>query len=64
MERTKVHEEILMCSYKRCCPTVTIFDDGSIEIKDDDAELGSVGVIKIRPESAERLLELLSAHKK
>ena len=64
MERRKVHEETLQGGYRKCCPTVTIFDDGSMTISDDDAELGSVGVIKIRPEVAGRLLELLSAHKK
>lgn len=64
MERTKVHQETLMCNYRRCCPTVTVFDDGSVEISDDDTELGSVGTIKIRPEAADRLLELLSNRKK
>jgi hypothetical protein len=64
MERTKVHEEVLQCGYKRCCPTVKLFDDGSMEISDDDAEIGSVGAIKISPESVERLFELLSERKK
>jgi hypothetical protein len=64
MERTKVHEETLQCCNYRRCPVVKVFDDGSVEISDDDAELGSVGTIKIRPEAADRLLELLSEHKK
>lgn len=64
MERTKVHEEVLQCGYKRCCPTVKLFDDGSMEISDDDAEIGSVGVVKISPESVDRLLKLLSERKK
>jgi len=59
-----IHREVLECGFRRCCPTVTVFDDGSVEISDDDAEIGSVGVIKIKPESAARLLELLVAHKK
>ena len=59
-----IYQETLQCGLKRCCPTVHVFDDGSLEISDDDTELGSVGVIKIRPEAADRLLELLSARKK
>ena len=59
-----VHEQVLMCGYRKCCPTFKKFDDGSIELSDDDAENGSVGTIKIRPESVDRLLELLVAHKK
>lgn len=55
-------QETMCCGYRKC-PTVKIFDDGSLEITDDDAEAGSVGTIKIRPESAARLLELLSAQK-
>ena len=47
------------CGYKKCCPTVTIFDDGSVELTDDDAEGGSVGTIKMKPEVAKRLVELL-----
>lgn len=58
-----IHQETMCCGYKRC-PTVEVFDDGSIVISDDDAEIGSVGTIKIRPESADRLLELLSSRKK
>jgi hypothetical protein len=64
MERRKVHEETLMCGYRRCCPTVKLFDDGSMEISDNDAEIGSVGAIKISPESVDRLFELLSERKK
>lgn len=56
---TPIRKEILMCGYKKCCPTVTLFDDGSAELTDDDAETGSVGTIKLRPESAARLVELL-----
>jgi hypothetical protein len=61
---TTVHKETLECGYRKCCPTVTVFDDGSIELSDDDSETGSVGTIKIRPEVVTRLVELLSAHKK
>jgi hypothetical protein len=56
-----VHEEVLMCSYKKCCPTVRTFDDGSVELTDDDVEAGSFGTIKLRPEAAARLKELLTA---
>jgi hypothetical protein len=55
----EVHREILMCSYKKCCPTVVIFDDGSVELSDDDAGSGSVGTVKLRPEVAARLAEIL-----
>ena len=58
MERTKVHEEVLMCGYKRCCPTVKVFDDGSMEISDDDPKIGSVGTIKLTPEAVARLIEI------
>jgi len=57
------HQETLECGYRKCCPTIKVFDDGSIELSDDDAGIGSVGTIKIRPEAADRLLELLSARK-
>jgi len=53
-----IHEEMLMCNYKRCCPVVKMFDDGSMEISDDDAQNGSSGTIKLAPEVADRLLEL------
>lgn len=58
MERRKIHEEVLMCGYRKCCPTVTIFDDGSMELSDNDPEIGSVGTIKLRSEVVQRLLEL------
>jgi hypothetical protein len=58
-----VHQETMCCGYKRC-PVIEVFDDGSVTLSDDDADLGSVGVIKIRPEAANRLLELLSSRKK
>ena len=64
MEWRKVHEETLQCGYRKCCPTVTIFDDGSMTISDDDSEIGSVGTIKLRPEVVARLTELLSERKK
>jgi hypothetical protein len=53
----------MCCGYRRC-PVVKVFDDGSVEISDDDTEIGSVGTIKIRSEAADRLLELLSERKK
>jgi hypothetical protein len=63
MERRKIHEETLQCGYRKCCPTVTVFDDGSLEISDNDAEIGSVGTIKIRPDAVARLIELASQKK-
>ena len=58
----QIHQETMCCGYKRC-PTVTVFDDGSMTISDDDSEIGSVGTIKLRPEVVARLVEL-SARKK
>lgn len=55
-----VHEETMCCGYKKC-PTVRQFDDGSLELADDDAEGGSVGTVKFTPEQAARLRELLKA---
>jgi hypothetical protein len=57
-----IHQETMCCGYKRC-PTVKVFDDGSMEISDDDAVKGSVGVIKLAPEQVERLVELQSSRK-
>lgn len=59
----KVHEEMLPCSYKKCCPTVVVFEDGSAEISDDDSETGSVGTIKLRPEAVRRLHQLTAERK-
>jgi hypothetical protein len=64
MERRKVYDEVLACGFRRCCVKVEIFDDGSLELSDDDVETGSVGTLKLRPEAAVRLLELLSEHRK
>lgn len=58
-----IHQEMMCCGMRRCVEA-KIFDDGSIELSDDDPELGSIGTIKIRSEAVDRLLELLSARKK
>ncbi len=57
-----IHQETMCCGYKKC-PTVTVFEDGSMEITDNDAELGSVGTIKLRPEQVERLAELANKNR-
>ena len=57
-----VHTEEMCCGYKKC-PTVKIFEDGSAELTDDDPEGGSVGTIKLHPEVAKRLGDLLTAKK-
>ena len=57
-----IHQETMCCGGKRC-PTVTMFEDGSIELSDNDAEIGSVGTIKIRPEVVTRLAELINTKK-
>jgi hypothetical protein len=41
-----------------------MFDDGSVTLTDDDAEAGSVGTIKLRPEVAERLVRLLTTQRR
>jgi hypothetical protein len=58
----EVHREVICCGYRRC-PSVRVFDDGSAELTDDDTEAGSVGTIKLRPEAAARLSELLANRK-
>jgi hypothetical protein len=52
----------MCCGYKKC-PTVKVFEDGSIELTDDDLESGSVGTIKLQPEQIDRIVELRAAHK-
>ena len=59
----QVHEEVLDCGYKKCCPTVKKFEDGSFLITDDDAAIGSVGTIKLTAEAADRLAEIIKASK-
>lgn len=56
----EIHREILECGFQKCCPVVSLFDDGSATLTDDDAELGSIGTIKLTPEAAARFVELLS----
>ncbi len=58
MEPKRVHEERLPCCGYRRCPTVEIFDDGSVILTDDDTDGGSVGTIKLKPEQFARLMEL------
>jgi hypothetical protein len=57
-----VHEETMCCGYKKC-PTVKLFEDGSVELTDNDTESGSVGTIKLKPETAARLAKLLTTKK-
>lgn len=57
MEEKVIHQETMCCGYKKC-PSVKVFADGSMELRDDDAEVGSVGIIKLRPEQVERLVAL------
>ena len=57
-----IHEEKMCCGYRKC-PVIKVFGDGSVELRDDDAETGSVGVIKLRPEQVDRIAELRAAHK-
>jgi hypothetical protein len=57
-----IHQETMCCGYKRC-PEAKIFDDGSVEISDNDTEAGSVGTIKLHPEVMARLVELYAQRK-
>ena len=61
MQSNEVHRETLSCCGFRKCVEVVILDDGSVTLTDDDTEAGSVGTIKLRPEAAARLVELLTA---
>jgi hypothetical protein len=58
-----IHQETMCCGYKKC-PELKIFEDGSVEITDNDTEIGSVGTIKLHPEAASLLVERLSTHKR
>lgn len=58
-----IGQEVLCCN-RRKCPTYKEFDDGSVELTDDDAEIGSVGTIKLAPDQADLLLKKLLARKK
>lgn len=49
-----VHQETMCCGSRKC-PTVKVFDDGSIEISDDD--IGATPV-KLNPEQVARFIEL------
>lgn len=57
-EPREVFSETFCCGYKKC-PSIKVFDDGSATLTDDDAESGSVGTIKLKPEAARRLMEIL-----
>ena len=57
-----IHEETMCCGYKKC-PTVRVFEDGSVELSDDDGEAGSLGTVKLKPEVAKRLAEILKGDK-
>ena len=57
-----IHQETMCCGSKRC-PAIKVFEDGSVELRDDDAETGSVGVIKLSPEQVDRIAELRATHK-
>ena len=57
MPPRKIYQETFCCGFKKCVEA-TFFDNGSIELTDDDAESGSVGTIKLRPEAVARLVEL------
>jgi len=51
-------EETLCCGYKRC-PTVKVYEDGSVTLDEDDGSH-----IELQPHQADRLQEMLAARKK
>ena len=53
-----IHAEEMCCGYKRC-PSVKLYEDGSVELTDNDVEGGSVGTIKLHPEVAKQLAQLI-----
>jgi hypothetical protein len=57
-----VHQETMCCGYKKC-PTIKVFSDGSVELTDNDEETGSIGTIKLRPEAARKVAELVNSFK-
>jgi hypothetical protein len=63
-EPREVHREVLSCCGFKKCPEVSIFEDGSVELTDNDPAIGSVGTIKMRPETAARLAALVAEHAK
>lgn len=58
-----IDQEKLCCNRKRC-PTLKRFDDGSVELSDDDAEIGSVGTIKMQADQVDLMIEKLLASRK
>lgn len=54
-----IHQETMCCGYKKC-PTVTVFEDGSMEIRDDDT---NTGPISLKPEQVNRIVELATQKK-
>lgn len=51
MGKPVVHEETICCNSKRC-PVLRVFEDGSIEVRDDDVQGESVGVVKFNREQS------------
>lgn len=60
MQPRKIYSETLDCGYRKCCPSVTLFDDGSLELSDNDPGIGSIGTVKLRPEVVQRLVEIIA----
>ncbi len=49
-----IHQETMCCGHRKC-PTVKIFDDGSMELSDNDT---GAPPVKLSPEQVARLVEL------
>lgn len=56
----EIFREVLCCNYKKC-PEVVLLDDGSLQISDDDADSGSTGTVKFKPEQVAALREILNS---
>jgi len=57
MTKKAVHEETMCCGHRRC-PAVTLYDDGSLDVREDDGRL-----ISFDPDQAARLRQLLNDKK-
>lgn len=49
-----IHQETMCCGHKRC-PEIKIFDDGSVELSDNDT---GAPPVKLNPEQVARFVEL------
>jgi hypothetical protein len=58
MPKSIRHQEMLMCGGKKCCPVLTTFTDGSIDLTDTDD--GKDERIHLDPSQVQMLRDLLA----